>query len=476
MGASLWNFRASVERDFHRVEHLATAMGVLVHPNYSDELANGVAVSYYPYSSKFDRYYINTQLGEDLVTNPQVHSKPEELVVSGDGTYQVLSTSNLVELGNLLMSDAQLLQLRQHLHVIHDHFEQFYDPAAGDPFAMEIEFKITSDNILAIKQARPWVFGVEAAVTPIVVNEPPVVTGRDAFTYRENGASSLYTFRATDPEQSTITWSVSGDDGDDFSIDGGGVLTFATPPDYEAPADMGGNNVYETTVVATDNQGSSGTFDVTITVTDVNEGPEITLVDNAQGSVPENQDVNTVLATYSGGDPEMPGEAITRWSNSGTDGSDFTINESGELRFRNTPDYERPADANRDNVYNLSVRASDGRYYGYLEVTVAVTNLNEAPTIATISRTEFSQRENTTSILYTYRATDQDRSDAIRWSVEGEDGDDFAIYNGMLTFRLLPDYAGPADSNRDTQYQVRWWPLTSAACATPLMPRSPSPR
>ena len=103
-----------------------------------------------------------------------------------------------------------------------------------------------------------------------------------------------------------------------------------------------------------------------------------------------------------------------------------------------TLDYERPADANRGNTYNLSVRASDGRYYGYLEVTVAVTNLNEAPTIATISRTEFSQRENTTSILYTYRATDQDRSlDAIRWSVEGEDGDDFAIYSGMLTFRLL---------------------------------------
>ena len=60
--ASLWNFRAFVERDFHRIDHLATAMGVLVHPNYSDELANGVGVSIYPFSDLDDAYYFNTQI------------------------------------------------------------------------------------------------------------------------------------------------------------------------------------------------------------------------------------------------------------------------------------------------------------------------------------------------------------------------------------------------------------------------------
>ena len=155
--ASLWNFRAFTERDFHRIDHLAAAMGVLVHPNYSDELANGVAVSFDPFTSRECCYYVNTQIGEDLVTNPDAHSVPEEVLLRQNG-HNVLATSNQVEPGQLLMSDDQMSQLRQHLTVIHEEFKKLYNPAPGEPFAMEIEFKITSVDILAIKQARPWVF------------------------------------------------------------------------------------------------------------------------------------------------------------------------------------------------------------------------------------------------------------------------------------------------------------------------------
>ena len=157
--ASLWNFRAFAEREFHRIDHLATAMGVLVHPNYTDELANGVAVSFDPVSGFDGYYYVNTQLGEDLVTNPDAYSEPEEILLHPSGNdIAILATSNQVEPGELLLTDAQLRQLGEHLEVIHDHFTTLYDPAPGEPFAMEIEFKITSDDILAIKQARPWVF------------------------------------------------------------------------------------------------------------------------------------------------------------------------------------------------------------------------------------------------------------------------------------------------------------------------------
>jgi len=37
----------------------------------------------------------------------------------------------------------------------------------------------------------------------------------------------------------------------------------------------------------------------------------------------------------------------------GSGGGDFTIDKDGELPFRNPPDYERPVDGNRDNVYEI---------------------------------------------------------------------------------------------------------------------------
>ena len=165
--ASLWTFRAFTERDFHRIDHLTAAMGILVHPSYKDELVNGVAVSFKPIQGvRGWGYYVNSQVGEDLVTNPEAHSVPEELLLYNDGSYRIVATSNQVAPGELLMSSGQIGQLRRHLQEIHNHFKGLYNPAAGEPFAMEIEFKITSENILAIKQARPWVFSGVATAPP----------------------------------------------------------------------------------------------------------------------------------------------------------------------------------------------------------------------------------------------------------------------------------------------------------------------
>ena len=291
-------------------------------------------------------------------------------------------------------------------------------------------------------------------VTVEDVNEPPEInTGsRTEFTFRENGTSSLYTYRASDPERGTITWLKAGVDASFFTIDERGALSFTNPPNFEARADSGRDNVYDVTVQTRDDAFNTASLPVTVTVTDVNEGPEVSGRDSM--SFQENRDPAQVLSSYSAVDPE--GAGITGWSLSGTDGGDFTISENGELTFRNTPNYESPADSNRDNEYLVSVRASDGRYYGYFAVTVTVEDVNEPPEINTGSRTEFTYRENGTASLYTFRATDPERG-TITWSVSGTDRDDFAVSEtGVLTFKETnpPNYEIPADSDRDNEYQV----------------------
>ena len=550
--ASLWNFRAFTEREFHRIDHLATAMGVLVHPNYSDELANGVAASFDPVGGLNSYYYLNTQLGEDLVTNPEANSEPEEILLHQSGDYyEILATSNQVAPGTLLMSDAQMKQLAEHLTVIHEKFAGLYGSGSNRPFAIEIEFKITEADILAIKQARPWVFSDSNPPPPPDTVEPTITTRSNPSPYRENGTGAVYTFQARDPQGGAVSWSVTGTDSHAFDISSSGALTFGSPPDFENPIDSNRDNVYEIAVVVTDDQYLTDSVDVvitvtnhdegveptissrgppstyaenrtttvyifrasdpqrqaiawtlegadrgdftltrdgsgrgvlafidppdfeapgdsdgqndyeltvvatdpdshadrlsfTITVTDVNEGPEV-IGGGDSFSVQENR--NWQGAAFTGFDPE--GGSVTRWALGGRDGGDFTITETGVMTFRSVPDYERPADSHRDNVYEVEVRPYDGRYYGSHHVTVTVEDVNEITGPAALNRAE-----NSDVTLGRYLAVGRgDLTVEPSWSLSGTDGGDFTIdENGRLTFRSVPDYERPADSNRDNTY------------------------
>ncbi|NKB66277.1 MAG: hypothetical protein GKR89_04380 [Candidatus Latescibacteria bacterium] len=158
--ASLWNFRAFEERVFFRIDHFSAAMGVLLHPNFSGELANGVGVTTDPLYQTQGNYYLNTQVGENLVTNPEAQSIPEEILVNARNAsdFTLVRTSNQISDGQQLLTVEYLRQLHPMLKTIHDRFSQLYGISAEEEFAMEIEYKITAEGALSIKQARPWVF------------------------------------------------------------------------------------------------------------------------------------------------------------------------------------------------------------------------------------------------------------------------------------------------------------------------------
>ncbi len=156
--ASVWNLRAYLEREYYRIDHFSTAMGVLLIPSTEREQANGVAVSVDPVYNEPDAYYVNAQLGENLVTNPGALVIPEELLLYGEGTQDVISRSNLVTKGQSVLSAEIVAKLRTSLATIHRRFAALYAVPTNENFAMEIEFKVTQNGTLLIKQARTWQF------------------------------------------------------------------------------------------------------------------------------------------------------------------------------------------------------------------------------------------------------------------------------------------------------------------------------
>jgi hypothetical protein len=117
-------------------------------------------------------------------------------------------------------------------------------------------------------------------VTITNVNEAPVITinssnATHAITQAENSAT-VVTYTATDVDAGTsLAFSVSGTDAADFAINSSsGVLTFASAPDYEAPADSDVNNTYVVVITVSDGA-LSDTQTLTVTITNANESASI---------------------------------------------------------------------------------------------------------------------------------------------------------------------------------------------------------
>ena len=84
----------------------------------------------------------------------------------------------------------------------------------------------------------------EVTIMVTDVDEVPTIAGDATIDYAENGTGDVATYTAMDPEEATITWSLSGTDAGVFDISGAGVLTFNESPDYEMPADADADNMY----------------------------------------------------------------------------------------------------------------------------------------------------------------------------------------------------------------------------------------
>ena len=115
------------------------------------------------------------------------------------------------------------------------------------------------------------------------------VLGPSRVSVAENDLGRVATYSvlgSADP--GALEWSLAGSDAAHFTIDEpAGALRLRVEPeapglwpaaaDFEVPRDMGGDNVYEVTVIASISNGAAARRAVEVTVTDVDEAGEVSL-------------------------------------------------------------------------------------------------------------------------------------------------------------------------------------------------------
>jgi hypothetical protein len=125
-----------------------------------------------------------------------------------------------------------------------------------------------------------------------------------------------------------------------------------------------------------------------------------TFTSSASFSTPENVSSSTNVATI------KVSESATIVISAGVDSATFSIVTSDSItaliRFKTPPDYEAPTDSGANNVYDITIRATDTfGNAGTQAITITVTNLNESSTINAPTISGAIYKGSTTTITIT---------------------------------------------------------------------------
>ncbi len=241
-------------------------------------------------------------------------------------------------------------------------FEVAADSDANNTYLLEIS---ATDGTNTAKQ--------DVTVTIINTNDnPPVFSSGTAISVEENQTETGYRASATDADDTTPTYSLTGGlDQTLFSIDANsGVLSFQTEPNFEKASDSDANNIYAVEISATD--GSNAVKqDITITVTNINDTPPI-FSSGKSISVDENNKATGYNAVATDADGTTPTYSLT----GGFDQALFSIDSNtGQLSFQAAADFETPTDSDSNNTYQVEITATDGSNSVAQNVAIIVKNI-----------------------------------------------------------------------------------------------------
>ena len=297
------------------------------------------------------------------------------------------------------------------------------------------------------------------------LNRAPEITGAGAYEVAENTAR-VGRVEAVDGDDEIGGYGIAGGaDGALFAVEAGELL-FREAPDYEDPSDVesaepasgAADNEYIVVVEVRSGEGERerrGRRAIRVRVSDEEEPPEITSVGPFE--VVENR---TRVGQLEAVDQDKQDEITEYGVAGGADGGLFAVvEETGELMFREAPDYEDPSDvesaepasgaADNEYIVVVEVRSGEGERErkGQPAIRVRVSDEEEPPEITSVG--PFEVVENRTRVGQ-LEAVDQDKQGTRLQGygiAGGADGGLFAVVEetGELLFREAPDYEDPSD-------------------------------
>lgn len=159
--ASLWNDRAFEERAYFGIDHGLASMGVMINPSFVLERVDAVAVTNLDDLDGAEPHTrLVSQIGGQPVVQPLDPTLTAETLTfrhapaGGPPDVQLLVASSLSP--SPIWSTAQLTELAQLSLLAQEHFEAHVYPDI-QPLRLDLEIKVTNDDRIVIKQARPYV-------------------------------------------------------------------------------------------------------------------------------------------------------------------------------------------------------------------------------------------------------------------------------------------------------------------------------
>ncbi len=308
--------------------------------------------------------------------------------------------------------------------------------------------EFSTENAIRVVDGLPPLPEPGTPTTPVTPTPEPTpvlsVTGLASASVNENSPYSAAP--AAVNASGAVRWALSGEDAALFSIDEDTGALSMVARDFEAPADAGADSRYSITVSVTDAAGSTASQAITVTVADVLE--PATLVLSGLESVSINENLAFAATPSVSG-----GIGMVTWSLEGADAEQFSINKATGALSMVARNFENAADADGNNVYEITVKAEDADSNSVTQaITVTVNDVQEVSELILGNLDSVTINEN---IEFTLAPALSGAIGAVTWTLTGPDAEKFSINTATGALSMVArNFESAEDADTNNVYEI----------------------